>query len=126
LIVSNALHPLHPSKVYDSSPLKSQLERAAKILAVGIESNLSEALDELARLVPPRNRIDMNQFNIRKLIQNELDMGENDNSFPLKPQRIVADVRKALGESDFVLVDTGALKMWMARLYPTYKSNTHA
>ena len=25
---------------------------------------------------------------------------------------------------DIVLVDTGALKMWMARLYPTYEPNT--
>jgi acetolactate synthase-1/2/3 large subunit len=28
------------------------------------------------------------------------------------------------GAEDIVLVDTGALKMWMARLYPTYEPNT--
>ena len=28
------------------------------------------------------------------------------------------------GRDDIVLVDTGALKMWMARLYPTYAPNT--
>ena len=44
--------------------------------------------------------------------------------FPLAPQRIVADTRAALGRSDIVLVDTGAVKMWMARLYPTYERNT--
>jgi acetolactate synthase I/II/III large subunit len=37
---------------------------------------------------------------------------------------IVADTRAALGREDIVLVDTGALKMWMARLYPTYEPNT--
>jgi acetolactate synthase I/II/III large subunit len=36
----------------------------------------------------------------------------------------VADTRSALGREDIVLVDTGALKMWMARLYPTYEPNT--
>jgi acetolactate synthase-1/2/3 large subunit len=36
----------------------------------------------------------------------------------------VADTREALGRSDIALVDTGALKMWMARLYPTYEPNT--
>ena len=41
-----------------------------------------------------------------------------------RPQRIVADTRDALGRDDIVLVDTGALKMWMARLYPTYAPNT--
>jgi acetolactate synthase-1/2/3 large subunit len=42
----------------------------------------------------------------------------------LTPARIVADTRAALGRDDIVLVDTGALKMWMARLYPTYEPNT--
>ena len=42
----------------------------------------------------------------------------------LKPSRVVADTRAALGRSDIVLADTGAVKMWMARLYPTYEPNT--
>ena len=36
----------------------------------------------------------------------------------------MADTRAAMGRDDIVLVDTGALKMWMARLYPTYEPNT--
>ncbi len=39
-------------------------------------------------------------------------------------QRVVADTRAALGRSDVVLVDTGATKMWIARLYLTYERNT--
>ena len=42
----------------------------------------------------------------------------------MKPQRLVADIRAALGREDIVLVDSGAVKMWMARLYPTYRPNT--
>jgi acetolactate synthase-1/2/3 large subunit len=42
----------------------------------------------------------------------------------VKPQRLVADIRAALGESDIVLCDTGAVKMWMARLYPCYQPET--
>ena len=29
-----------------------------------------------------------------------------------------------MGREDIVLSDTGAVKMWMARLYPTYRTNT--
>ncbi len=36
----------------------------------------------------------------------------------------MSDTRAALGRSDIVLADTGAVKMWMARLYPTYEPNT--
>ncbi|VBA46599.1 acetolactate synthase large subunit [Mycobacterium attenuatum] len=58
------------------------------------------------------------------LLAEEFARGQQDSRFPLAPQRIVADIRAALGRSDVVLVDTGAAKMWMARLYPTYERNT--
>jgi acetolactate synthase-1/2/3 large subunit len=58
------------------------------------------------------------------LLTAELERGQADDRFPLAPARIVADTRAALGREDIVLVDTGALKMWMARLYPTYAPNT--
>ncbi len=57
-------------------------------------------------------------------VATEIDRGANDDSFPVKPHRLVADIRRAMGRSDIVLVDTGALKMWMARLDPTYVANT--
>ena len=57
---------------------------------------------------------------IRALHAQELEAGENDASFPVKPQRIINDIRKALGDEDIVLADTGAIKMWMARLYPAF------
>lgn len=103
----------YPAEVDDHYPV-----------AVGIESNLSEALDELARKVNPKSEPEMDRFAIRSMIEEELRGGVKDDSFPVKPQRIVSDTRASLGESDIVLVDTGALKMWMARLYPTFKPNT--
>lgn len=58
------------------------------------------------------------------LLAEEFARGQQDSRFPLAPQRLVADIRAALGRDDVVLVDTGATKMWMARLYPTYERNT--
>ena len=57
-------------------------------------------------------------------MREELERGAADDAFPVKPQRIVADIRAALEHEDIVLCDTGAVKMWMARLYPTYRPNT--
>jgi acetolactate synthase I/II/III large subunit len=93
-------------------------------VTVGIESNLSMALDELAKGVSSKEALKAENRKIVNLLRQELEYGARDDSFPVKPQRIVHDTRLALGESDIVLVDTGALKMWMARLYPTYKPNT--
>jgi acetolactate synthase-1/2/3 large subunit len=93
-------------------------------VSVGIESNLSMALDELARGVSSKEGLKAENQKIVSLLRGELEDGARDDSFPVKPQRIVSDTRLALKQSDIVLVDTGALKMWMARLYPTYKPNT--
>lgn len=40
--------------------------------------------------------------------------------FPMKPQRILADVRAELDDEDILISDVGAHKMWIARHYPTY------
>jgi hypothetical protein len=61
---------------------------------------------------------------VRDLVREELERGAADDAFPMAPARIVADVRAAMGREDIVLADTGAVKMWMARLYPTYHPDT--
>ena len=92
-------------------------------LAVGLQGSIGETLDEIAAErdlhpvgggVPP----------VKKLVREELERGAADEAFPLSPARIVADIRQAMGREDIVLCDTGAAKMWMARLSPTYAPNT--
>ena len=93
-------------------------------VAVGLQADIGRSLDELAQAVDrPFPTPDHGQ-RIRSLLADELERGAADDRFPLAPARIVADTRAALGRDDIVLVDTGALKMWMARLYPTYEPNT--
>jgi acetolactate synthase I/II/III large subunit len=92
-------------------------------LAVGLQGSIGETLDEIASArdlhpigggVPP----------VKSLVQEELEHGAADDAYPVTPARIVSDVREAMGREDIVLCDTGAAKMWMARLYPTYAPNT--
>ena len=45
-------------------------------------------------------------------------------SFPMKPQKILYDVRKFMGADDIVISDVGAHKMWIAREYNCYEPNT--
>jgi acetolactate synthase-1/2/3 large subunit len=91
---------------------------------VGVQADISWTLDALAEATTRRFQLGTSGEKIRRLLAAELQLGAADESFPLKPQRIVADTRAALGRSDIVLADTGAVKMWMARLYPTYEPNT--
>ncbi|MEH0400535.1 acetolactate synthase large subunit [[Kitasatospora] papulosa] len=93
---------------------------------VGIIGDISASLDALATALDGlRWTIDDEDTTAtRGLLARELAQGAADERYPLAPQRIIADTRAALGRDDIVLVDTGALKMWMARLYPTYAPNT--
>jgi acetolactate synthase-1/2/3 large subunit len=89
---------------------------------VGLQSEIGRTLDALA--AEAGRRFGAGVGRIRAMLESELERGRADDRFPLAPARIVADTREALAREDIVLVDTGALKMWMARLYPTYEPNT--
>jgi acetolactate synthase-1/2/3 large subunit len=91
---------------------------------VGLQADLASTLDALAAATTARFAPEASGERIRELLAAELARGAADDGFPLKPQRVVADTRAALGRGDIVLADTGAVKMWMARLYPTYQANT--
>jgi acetolactate synthase I/II/III large subunit len=91
---------------------------------VGVQADISRTLDALAAATGSRFQMGASGEKIRRLLAEDLTRGAADDSFPLKPQRLVADTRAALDRTDIVLADTGAVKMWMARLYPTYEPNT--
>ncbi len=42
----------------------------------------------------------------------------------LKPQKVIADLREALGRRDILVSDVGAHKLWIARLFSAYEPNT--
>ncbi|MFF5260449.1 acetolactate synthase large subunit [Actinomadura viridis] len=91
---------------------------------VGIQGDISRSLRALADAVHRRFDVDATDREIRRMLRAELDQGRADDGFPMSPLRVVADIREAMGRHDIVLADTGAVKMWMARMYPTYEPNT--
>jgi len=93
-------------------------------VSVGIIGDISESLDALTDALADHRFDTGGAVPGSGLLADEFARGQQDSRCPLAPQRIVADTRAALGRSDVVLVDTGATKMWMARLYPTYERNT--
>lgn len=90
---------------------------------VGIIGDISDSLNKLTEALG-EHRFGDGEVPGSGLLSEEFARGQEDSGYPLAPARIVADTREALGRSDVVLVDTGATKMWMARLYPTYERNT--
>ena len=61
---------------------------------------------------------------LRNSLLGDLVACETDDSFPVKPQRAIYELRRALGPDDIVVSDVGAHKIWIARLYQAYQPNT--
>ena len=49
---------------------------------------------------------------------------EDDDAPPVKPQKAILELRRALAPDDIVVSDVGAHKIWVARLYQAYEPNT--
>ncbi|MBR8829393.1 MAG: acetolactate synthase large subunit [Gomphosphaeria aponina SAG 52.96 = DSM 107014] len=61
---------------------------------------------------------------LRSVIREDYELYANDDGFPIKPQKLIYDLRQVMGEEDIVISDVGAHKMWMARHYHCDRPNT--
>jgi acetolactate synthase-1/2/3 large subunit len=61
---------------------------------------------------------------LRKELLADYESYANDEGFPIKPQKIIYDLRQVMGPEDIVISDVGAHKMWMARQYHCDCPNT--
>ena len=90
---------------------------------VEVVGDISDSLEQIMRRTSRRSAPEW-AFEIREKMLAEHLSYEADDSFPMKPQRILQDVRKVMGRNDIVISDVGAHKMWIARHYQCYEPNT--
>ena len=91
--------------------------------AIEVVGNISESIYEILRCA---HRTQEPEFALalRKTMEAEHNAMADDDSCPMKPARILADVRKVMGREDILVSDVGAHKMWIARHYDCYEPNT--
>jgi acetolactate synthase I/II/III large subunit len=53
-----------------------------------------------------------------------LGAAATDDSFPMQPPRLLADIRMVLGRADVLVSDVGLHKLWIGRAFPAYKPGT--
>ena len=61
---------------------------------------------------------------LRTSLLDDLQVCVADQGWPIKPQRAIYELRRALDPADIVVSDVGAHKIWVARLYQAYEPNT--
>jgi acetolactate synthase-1/2/3 large subunit len=61
---------------------------------------------------------------IKKEVTWRIDRYSKDTAYPIKPEKLIVDVRNAMDQDDIVISDVGAHKLWIAKVYNTYSPNT--
>jgi len=92
------------------------------ILAVGVLGDIASSLRALAEYATPQSAPPFKA--LRQALEADRAEYANDTGFPVKPQKIVWDLREVLGPGDIAISDVGAHKMWMSRMYRAERPNT--
>jgi acetolactate synthase-1/2/3 large subunit len=61
---------------------------------------------------------------LRELTLGALRDGAGDGHFPMRPARVLADLREALGRTDLLVSDVGLHKLWIGRMFPAHEPGT--
>jgi len=92
------------------------------VKAVGVLGDLQSSLRSIALKARPQSTSPFKA--VRKAIVADRAEYSEDTEFPVKPQKIVWDLREVLGPEDIAISDVGAHKMWMSRMYKAERPNT--
>lgn len=93
--------------------------------SVEVIGDISHALWALSERVTPQKHWELDAFTPYKEKQLADTLTHSDsNDFPLKPQRLVKDLRQTLPDDAILSLDNGMYKIWVARNYPARQQNT--
>ena len=91
-------------------------------IEMGVVGDLRHSLDRIAAIATPCQTSRLRP--LRDALIADMNQHRNDAACPIKPQKIIWDLRTALDLKDVVICDVGAHKMWMARMFRCEHPNT--
>ena len=90
-----------------------------------VVGDIANSLWQLKERLDPQEHWSFSDFHrIRDALQKHINEGIQDDSFPIRPQRLVDEIRKVMPEDGILTLDNGMYKIWFARNYPATKPNT--
>ncbi|PHR63365.1 acetolactate synthase large subunit [Alcanivorax sp.] len=92
---------------------------------IEVVGDIANSLWQLKERLEPEEHWSFSDFHrIRDALQKHINEGIQDDSFPIRPQRLVDEIRKVMPEDGILTLDNGMYKIWFARNYPATKPNT--
>ena len=91
---------------------------------VEVVGDISDSLMDIMKRTDRDGKSTPSAVKLRQEIREDYEQYAQDEGFPIKPQKIIYDLRQVMGPEDIVISDVGAHKMWMARHYHCDCPNT--
>jgi len=92
---------------------------------VEVVGRLAGSISSIGNLVRKKDGPELNKYiEMKKLMESHIQERSEFSDFPIKPQRIVAEVRKTMPRDGIIALDNGVYKIWFARNYKAYEPNT--
>jgi len=92
---------------------------------IEVVGDIANALMRLTRGIKPQRHWDhARMLAMRAAAEQHIAASEHDDRFPVYPQRLVAEVRKAMPSDGIVALDNGIYKLWFARNYKAHTPNS--
>ena len=92
---------------------------------IEVVGDIANSLWQLKERLDTQEHWSFSDFHrIRDALQKHIREGIQDDSFPIRPQRLVDEIRKIMPEDGILTLDNGMYKIWFARNYPASKPNT--
>lgn len=104
----------------DTEPADIDAHFVPQVELVGDIGGILSQLGEMLSLKPPA------EYQVppyREALASVLDVGSDEDN-PIKPQRVLHDLRAVMGPRDLLVSDVGAHKLWIARLWQAHEPNT--
>jgi acetolactate synthase-1/2/3 large subunit len=90
-----------------------------------VVGDIASTLERIVDGVSKSDQWDFSYFErVRARVLESIGEGADDPGYPVKPQRFVADVRKAMPDDGIIALDNGMYKIWFARNYLAAGPNT--
>jgi acetolactate synthase I/II/III large subunit len=86
--------------------------------------DISDSLEEIQQRTDRTGKPKPYSLELRAEIRADYEAHAQDESFPVRPQKLIYDLRQVMDSEDIVISDVGAHKMWMARHYHCDRPNT--
>jgi acetolactate synthase-1/2/3 large subunit len=87
--------------------------------------DISDGIEMLIEAIAPQESWEFDFFRrMREETHKMVAEKRDSDAFPVIPQRLVCDLRRGIPDDGIITLDNGIYKIWIARNYPAFQSNT--